>query len=425
MQCFYHPEPWNFMPNRRICGTFAQQHKTIQAGTAVLFLWKRELRVLFFLMKHLLVLHRRPVGWLMELKWLETSYFLLFPFLFFSLGEFLYRSPLWIHSTPGSWTLEQQKGGRGREEQDHTNFIPDFYKLPGDCTPWPQWWSWGQKIVWIPVYYLVEIVCHLVVCWPPTNINVKNSKALEDIIIKKSLYHICSPMCKNLYKYIGKMKRLLQNVLPLEWTFHGDKQQKLAHNQGEIQRHVRNTLFVIFLSFISLCYSYFIEVSWPNLLHHFLQVCPPKSAHYIEIMRELGGFCVWGWGGCQGAARASCSSMEDVLGAKHNTKLVKAVTSPTRSQDVERQARVKTGLRDSGQGQTQSSGDPAGPQWWGRSEAKPGCQVGKSRLGPDSRRCETVQTELLHSCTGAQARAIAKPQLESGSEGKGEAGPHY
>lgn len=41
---------------------------------------------------------------------------------------------------------------------------------------------------------------------------------------------------------------------------------------------------------------------------------------------------------------------------------VKAVTSPARTQDAEWQARVKTGLRDSAQGQTESSGHPAGLQ---------------------------------------------------------------
>ena len=39
---------------------------------------------------------------------------------------------------------------------------------------------------------------------------------------------------------------------------------------------------------------------------------------------------------------------------------MKAVTAPARSQDAKQQARVKIGLRDSGQGQTQSSGHPAG-----------------------------------------------------------------
>lgn len=44
------------------------------------------------------------------------------------------------------------------------------------------------------------------------------------------------------------------------------------------------------------------------------------------------------------------------------TRQVKVAASPTRSQDAERQDRVKTGLGDSGQDQTQSSGHPAGPQ---------------------------------------------------------------
>jgi len=58
-------------------------------------------------------------------------------------------------------------------------------------------------------------------------------------------------------------------------------------------------------------------------------------------------------------------------------------------------------------------------------QAKPERQVSESRSGPDSWRCKTVQTELLHGCTVPEATASAKPRLKSGSEGKGEAGPRY
>jgi len=102
---------------------------------------------------------------------------------------------------------------------------------------------------------------------------------------------------------------------------------------------------------------------------------------------------------------------------------VKAVTSPTGSQDVGQQApRLGWG---------QWSGSDT-VQWSPRRatapkhvQAKPGRQVSESRSGPDSRRCKTVQTELLHGCTVPQATASAKPRLKSGSEGKGEAGPRY
>lgn len=62
-------------------------------------------------------------------------------------------------------------------------------------------------------------------------------------------------------------------------------------------------------------------------------------------------------------------------------------------------------------------GHPAGLQWQGRSEAKPGCQVSKFGWGPDPWRCELVRTELPPSCPVAQVRAGTKPQVKSGSRG--------
>lgn len=115
------------------------------------------------------------------------SFNFFFPEVSFCIDHF-YESTLHLpHEQHMNLALEQQKGGRDREKWDRISFTPDFYKLPWDYAPRPQWWSWGQKIVWIPVYYLAEIVCHLVVCWSPTNINLKNSKALEDITTKKKV----------------------------------------------------------------------------------------------------------------------------------------------------------------------------------------------------------------------------------------------
>lgn len=134
---------------------------------------------------------------------------------------------------------------------------------------------------------------------------------------------------------------------------------------------------------------------------------------------------MFGDGGCQGAARAGCSAMEGVPGAKCNSKAGESSHLTNKEPGCTAASQGQDWLGDSGQDQTQSSGHPAGPQRRGRSEAKPGCQVSEFRSGTDLRRCDTVQTELLHGCTVAQARASAKTRLKSGSQGKGEAGPRY
>lgn len=162
------------MPDRRICDTVHRQHRAVTAALRIN-----------------LVLHKGAVSWLMELKWLETAYF----FFFFFLGCFKHRSPLRTHSTPVWVDTKQQNGGRGREEQDYSIFTPNSYELPWDYTSLPWWWSWGQSTVWIHVDYFAETVCHLVVCQPPTNRNLKNSKELEVIMVKKNTYF---PICLNL-----------------------------------------------------------------------------------------------------------------------------------------------------------------------------------------------------------------------------------
>lgn len=70
---------------------------------------------------------------------------------------------------------------------------------------------------------------------------------------------------------------------------------------------------------------------------------------------------MFGGGESQGTARVGCSVVEGVLGDKHNTRAAESCHLAN-NKDAEQQARVKTGLRHSGQGETQSSGHPAGLQ---------------------------------------------------------------
>lgn len=70
---------------------------------------------------------------------------------------------------------------------------------------------------------------------------------------------------------------------------------------------------------------------------------------------------MFGGGRCQGTARDGSSARECVWESSGATRQGKAVTSP-RSQGAEQQARIKTGLQDSGQGQQQLVVHSARPQ---------------------------------------------------------------
>lgn len=170
-----------YVQKKRICGTFAEQHKTTQAGTA-------------FLPGY--ILFSGSLGWLMEVKCLETACFPLFPsfpnimrnceflhsptwtvvfffFLFSLCKSHLYESTTHLTHESYNSKREGQAGRRGTMSVSTQICQVQLTKLDKKRNDEAE----DRRLYQYPcINSLAETVCHLVVCWPPKNTILKTVK---------------------------------------------------------------------------------------------------------------------------------------------------------------------------------------------------------------------------------------------------------